>query len=219
MKACLRSNLPAFKPLKRSSQFNDLSMVPTLNRRRMLATMMDTELEEAPITATTLSGLVMMGDPPPWHFTSVPSFSMRAWTKVRDCSRAWVSREHVSRIRAPRVMLGSNSWSLLMRSRAKSMASRRWMPFSFFSSPQGFPLWPRAWTGNRPPREMSPSMRMEFRCVWPGPLGLAANATKKRLRKISKDKQKHMVLSPMMIMEVDNSSYYFFFNQKGPSGD
>ncbi len=155
-------------------------MLFTLNRRRILATIIDTELDDAPMTPTTLSGLVMMGDPPPWHFTSVPSFSMSAWTNVRDCSRAWVSREHVSRTRAPSVMFGSSSWSLLMRSRAKSIASRRWIPFSFFSSPQGLPSWPREWTGNRPPNEMSPSIRIEFRCVWPGPLGLAAKAVRKR---------------------------------------
>lgn len=139
----------------------------------MLATMIDTELEEAPITPTTLSGLVMMGAPPPRHLTSVPSFSIRACTKVSDCSRACVSLEQVSRIRAPSVMLGSRLLSLLMRSRAKSMASSLCMPFSFFSSPQGLPSWPLAWTGKSPPREISPSMRMEFR-VCPGPLGLAA---------------------------------------------
>lgn len=196
-----------------------LTIVLTLKRRRMLATMMDTELEEAPITPTTLSGLVMMGEPPPWHLTSVPSFSISAWTKVSDCSSACVSREQVSRIRAPSVILGRSSWSLLMRSKAKSMASRRWMPFSFFSSPQGFPLWPRAWTGNRPPREMSPSMRIEFRCVWLGPLGLASNVTRKRLRKINKHKPRWMVLPSTTSKEGDilaaryllSSLFLFYF--------
>lgn len=153
---------------------------PTLKRRRMLATMMDTELDEAPMTPTTRSGLVMMGGPPLRHLTSVLSFSMSACTKVSDCSRAWVSREHVSRMRAPSVMLGSSSLSLLMRSSANSIASSRWMPFSFFSSPQALPSWPRACTGNRPPREMSPSMRMELRCVWPGARGLVVRLTATR---------------------------------------
>lgn len=151
----------------------------TLKRRSMLATMIDTELAEAPITPTTRSGLVMMGGPPLRHLTSVESFSIRAWTNVSDCSRAWVSREQVSRIRAPRVILGSSSLSLLMRSRANSMASSLWIPFSFFSSPQALPSFPLAWTGKRPPREMSPSMRIELRCVWPGILGLAAKPIKK----------------------------------------
>lgn len=146
----------------------------TLNRRNILATMMETELEEAPITPTTLSGLVIMGAPPPRHLTSVPSFSIRACTKVRDCSKAWVSLEQVSRIRAPSVMLGSRLLSLLMRSRAKSMASSLCIPFSFFSSPHGFPSCPLACTGKSPPKEISPSMRIEFKCVCPGPLGLAA---------------------------------------------
>lgn len=195
----LRYNIPVDSQPSRKAKNKNSSIALTLKRRRMFATMMDTELDEAPITPTTLSGLVMMGEPPPWHLTSVPSFSMSAWTKVRDCSRAWVSREHVSRIRAPRVIFGKSSWSLLIRSNAKSMASRRWIPFSFFSSPQAFPLWPRAWTGNRPPREMSPSMRMEFRCVWPGPLGRAANVWRERLRKARKNNPKWIVLLPTMI--------------------
>lgn len=140
----------------------------------MLATMIDTELAEAPITPTTLSGLVMMGGPPLRHLTSVESFSINAWTNVSDCSRAWVSREQVSRMRAPRVILGSSSLSLLMRSRANSMASSLWIPFSFFNSPQALPSFPLAWTGNRPPKDMSPSIRIELRYVWPGILGLAA---------------------------------------------
>lgn len=145
----------------------------------MLATMIDTELADAPITPTTLSGLVMMGGPPLRHLTSVESFSISAWTNVSDCSRAWVSREQVSRIRAPRVILGSSSLSLLIRSRANNMASSLWIPFSFFSSPQALPSFPLACTGNSPPRDMSPSMRIELRCVWPGILGLAARAVKK----------------------------------------
>lgn len=142
----------------------------------MLATMMETELEDAPTTPTTLSGLVMIGGLPPRHLTSVLSFSIRAWTKVSDCSKAWVSLEQVSRMRAPSVILGSRLLSLLMRSRAKSMASSLCMPFSFLSSPHGFPSWPLACTGKSPPKEISPSMRMEFRCVCPGPLGLVVSA-------------------------------------------
>lgn len=164
-----------------SEHFTKRRMCLTLNRRRMLATMMETELEEAPMTPTTLSGLVMMGAPPPRHLTSDPSFSIRACTKVSDCSRAWVSLEQVSRIRAPSVMLGSRLLSLLMRSRAKSMASSLCMPFSFFSSPHGLPSWPLACTGKSPPKEISPSMRMEFKCVCPGPLGLAAWAALREL--------------------------------------
>lgn len=141
----------------------------------MLATMMETELEEAPTTPTTLSGLVMIGEPPPRHFTSVLSFSIRACTKVSDCSKAWVSLEQVSRMRAPSVMFGNRLLSLLMRSRAKSIASSLWMPFSFLSSPHGFPSWPLACTGKSPPKDISPSRRMEFRCVCPGSLGLAAS--------------------------------------------
>lgn len=128
----------------------------------MLATMMETELEDAPITPTILSGLVKTGGSPFAQRTSEPSRSMSAWTKVSDCSRAYVSREQVSRIRAPSVTLGNSSGSLLMRSMAKSMASSRWMPFSFFSSPQGTPRSPRECTGKRPPRMMSPSIRMEW---------------------------------------------------------
>lgn len=123
---------------------------------------METELADAPITPTILSGLAKTGGSPFAQRTSEPSRSMSAWTKVSDCSRAYVSREQVSRMRAPRVTLGSSSGSLLMRSMAKSMASSRWMPFSFFSSPQGTPRSPRACTGNRPPRMMSPSIRMEW---------------------------------------------------------
>lgn len=147
----------------------------------MLATIIETELEEAPMTPTTLSGLVMIGDPPPRHLTSVPSFSIRACTKVSDCSKAWVSLEQVSSTRAPSVMLGSRLLSLLIRSRAKSMASSLCIPFSFLSSPHGLPSWPLACTGKSPPKEISPSMRMEFKCVCPGPLGLAAWAALREL--------------------------------------
>ena len=49
-------------------------VVLTLKSRSLLATMIATELDEAPMTPTTLSGLVMMGAPPPRHLTSVPSF-------------------------------------------------------------------------------------------------------------------------------------------------
>lgn len=134
----------------------------TLNSRKILATMMDTELADAPITPTILSGLAKTGVSPFAQRTSEPSRSMSAWTKVSDCSRAYVSREQVSRMRAPRVTLGSSSGSLLMRSMANSMASNRWMPFSFFSSPQGTPRSPRVCTGKRPPRMMSPSIRTEW---------------------------------------------------------
>lgn len=165
----------------KSTETKYLCWCLTLNKRSMLATMMETELEEAPMTPTTLSGLVMIGAPPPRHLTSVPSFSIRACTKVSDCSKAWVSLEQVSRTRAPSVMLGSRLLSLLMRSRAKSMASSLCIPFSFFSSPHGLPSWPLACTGKSPPKEISPSMRMEFKCVCPGPLGLAAWATSREL--------------------------------------
>ena len=123
---------------------------------------MDTELAAAPITPTILSGLVKMGGSPLAQRTSEPSLSIKACTNVRDCSRAYVSLEHVSKIRAPSVMLGSSSGSLLIRSMANIMASKRWMPFSFFSSPQGVPRSPREWIGNNPPRMMSPSSRMEW---------------------------------------------------------
>lgn len=134
----------------------------TANSLSTLATMMDTELPEAPITPTTLSGLGMMGGSPFEQRTSELSFWMRAWTKVSDCSRAYVSLEQVSRIRAPKVMLGSKSGSLLIWSKAYSMASSRWIPFSFLTSPQGTPAGPRECTGNRPPKVMSPSILMDW---------------------------------------------------------
>ncbi|TNN67347.1 hypothetical protein EYF80_022454 [Liparis tanakae] len=114
--------------------------------------MMDTELPEAPITPTTLSGLGRMGGSPLEQRTSEVSFWMRAWTKVSDCSRAYVSLEQVSRIRAPSVMLGSRSGSLLIWSKAYSKASNRWTPFSLLISPQGTPAGPRECTGNSPPK-------------------------------------------------------------------
>lgn len=61
---------------------------PTWNSRRMLATIMDTELPDAPITPTTFSGLTKTGGSPLVHLTSEVSFWMSAWTKVRDCSSA-----------------------------------------------------------------------------------------------------------------------------------
>lgn len=134
----------------------------TLNRRRMLATMIDTELAAAPITPTILSGLVKIGGSPLAQRTSDPSLSIKACTNVRDCSRAYVSLEQVSKIRAPSVMLGNSSGSLLIRSMANIMASKRWMPFSFFSSPHGVPRSPLACTGNNPPSIISPSSRMEW---------------------------------------------------------
>lgn len=71
-------------------------------------------------------------------------------------------------------MLGSRSGSLLIWSRAYSMASIRWIPFSFLISPQGTPTGPRECTGNSPPSLMSPSILMEWGWVpcWahePGP--------------------------------------------------
>lgn len=175
----------------------------TLKSRKMLATMIDTELADAPITPTTLSGLVMMGGPPLRHFTSVESFSINAWTNVSDCSRAWVSREHVSRILAPRVILGSSSLSLLIRSRANNMASSLWIPFSFFSSPQALPSFPLACTGKSPPRDMSPSIRIELRCVWPGILGLAAKVIKQSQTR-SKNKQKTFLWQPFHSLSKPN---------------
>ncbi len=123
---------------------------------------MDTELAEAPMTPTTRSGFGMIGGSPLEHRTSELSFWMRAWTKVRDCSSAYVSLEHVSSILAPRVMLGSRSGSLLIWSIAYNMASIRWIPFSFLISPHGTPAGPLECTGKRPPRVMSPSIFMEW---------------------------------------------------------
>lgn len=123
---------------------------------------MDTELAEAPMTPTTRSGFGMMGGSPLEHRTSELSFWMRAWTKVRDCSSAYVSLEHVSSILAPRVMLGSRSGSLLIWSSAYNMASIRWIPFSFLISPHGTPAGPLECTGKSPPRVMSPSIFMEW---------------------------------------------------------
>lgn len=59
-------------------------------------------------------------------------------------------------------MLGSRSGSLLIWSKAYSMASSRWIPFSLLISPQGTPAGPRACTGNSPPRVMSPSILMDW---------------------------------------------------------
>lgn len=125
---------------------------------------METELADAPITPTTRSGLRMIGCSPLEHRISDVSFWISAWTNVSDCSSAYVSREHVSRIRVPSVMLGSSSGSLLIWSSAYSMASIRWIPFSFLISPHAWPKGPLECTGKSPPSVMSPGILIECGC-------------------------------------------------------
>lgn len=52
-------------------------------------------------------------------------------------SRAYVSLLQESRIRAPKIVFGKSLSSLLIRSRAYSMASSRWTPFSCLTAPHG----------------------------------------------------------------------------------
>lgn len=76
-------------------------------------------------------------------------------------------------------MLGSRSGSLLIWSKAYIMASNRWIPFSFLTSPQGTPAGPRECTGNSPPKVMSPSILMDWGWVpcWAHEPGLVATSS------------------------------------------